>query len=100
MEIKHKFDLDSESVQLDYDMLVSTAQSAVRYTLDTLHRHMLMYYDCISSKPVSPVYTNAMLEDATALAKATITLYYLCHGRDRDKGNMVNRRADESKRTN
>jgi len=76
----NKFDLDADTVTLDYEELLQTARVGVRYARVALERELKRWY-----KPDIPTNIDAewMLDAAKALATATITLHYLVSGKDR-----------------
>ena len=73
-------DLSAGEAKLDLALLTRTAQIAVRYAKDQLHRDLGKWYE---PTLVSPVYAKSMAETAQALAVATETLYVLVESASR-----------------
>ncbi len=83
-----KFDLDAETLKLDYDALVSVAQIAFVYTRERLSRRVEEDFRKVHGIPTS---TDAefLLRDAENLARSTTALHYLTEGRDREEKVIV-----------
>jgi hypothetical protein len=79
-----EYTLSYDLVELDYSLLIETAQIAVRLAKDTLNRNLNKWFDS-NQYPISPTYIEIMLSDAKSLASASITLYALEEGKDRTK---------------
>ena len=89
METKHE--LCSSGLKLNYKDLLQTAEIAMAYAKDSLHRN-LGRWDALDIHNLPGVaYSDSMLRDAKALAQASETLYYLVQGQDRETKTIVER---------
>lgn len=94
--LNSKYDLCSDTVTLDYQELIKTAEVAVHYSLEALNERLRKWYN------INPSLTNLdagwMLQNAQALATATTTLHYLSEGLNREEVIVV--RDEEEKAEN
>ncbi len=79
--MKDKFDLSSDLLVLDYNELLTVAQSAQGYATEAVSKHI----DTIRKGQLSSLGSEWLLNDAHRLAKAMTAVYYLTRGLDRPK---------------
>jgi len=78
---RNNFDLCADTVTLDYEELLKTAQVGVKYAKWALERELNAWYE--PNRYPTNLNAEWMLDSAKALATATTALHYLLEGRKR-----------------